>query len=347
MKLKITIIAALFSLISMKIFSQDEEKPGLEVSGSVDTYYKYDFSGKDQINQYTYYGEEQNGIGIGMVDVSLSQEVGKASFVGEVAFGPRAAVSGGTVQNLYVSYKFSDLLSVTGGFMATYVGYEVISPVPNFNYSTSYLFSNGPFQNGGVKANLTFSDKFGLMVGIFNHFDSYTNDSQPLSFGAQLYVAPVDGMNIYLNLASSHVSGEEIDLTATWQATDNFLVGLNAANRSDGSLLISDALTKVSFTGVAAYLDYSVSDMFGLGLRYENFSDTKDATVFGFYDPAAGSFVKTSVNSITLSANINAGPLRIIPEFRTDMGSNEIFTDSNGNGAKSAAEFLIAAVYSF
>jgi hypothetical protein len=36
--------------------------------------------------------------------------------------------------------------------------------VANFHYSTSYLFTNGPFQNAGVKANYAISDKVGIMV---------------------------------------------------------------------------------------------------------------------------------------------------------------------------------------
>ncbi len=344
MKLKLTVVAVLVFLTSVSLYAQDAQKPGLDVSGSVDTYYKYDFSGKNQIP--TYYGEAQNSFGIGMVDVSLSQSVGKASFVGEVAFGPRAAESApGPVQNLYVSYKFSDLLTITGGFMATYVGYEVISPVPNFNYSTSYLFSNGPFQNGGLKANFTFSKKVQLMVGLFNHFDWYNNlnpgsgSSNPLSYGAQLYLIPVDGMNIYLNLASSQYSGEVIDLTANYQATPKLLVGLNAAKRDNGFLLISDAALNVDYTGAAVYLDYSISDPFALGLRYENFTDV-NGSIFGY-----GS--KTNVNAITLSANLKSGPLRLIPEFRYDAGSHQIFTDSNNAGVKSATQVLLAAVYSF
>jgi hypothetical protein len=38
--------------------------------------------------------------------------------------------------------------------------------VANFHYSTSYLFTNGPFQNAGVKANYAISDKVGIMVGL-------------------------------------------------------------------------------------------------------------------------------------------------------------------------------------
>jgi hypothetical protein len=139
-------------------------------------------------------------------------------------------------------------------------------------------------------------------------------------------------MNIYLNLASSHYSGEELDLTATWQATDKFLIGLNAAKRSNGFLLISEAMNMTDFTGVAGYLDYNFTDVFGLGLRFENFKDN-------------GSDI--SINAITLSGNINAGPLRIIPEIRMDAGSEEIFSDSDGAPVKSATQALIAAVYSF
>jgi hypothetical protein len=61
--------------------------------------------------------------------------------------------------------------------MGTFIGYEVISPLANFHYSTSYLFTNGPFQNAGVKLNYAISDKIGIMVGAFNDsWNSYKAD---------------------------------------------------------------------------------------------------------------------------------------------------------------------------
>jgi hypothetical protein len=50
--------------------------------------------------------------------------------------------------------------------MGTFIGYEVISPLANF-HSTSYLFTNGPFQNAGIKQTMLYL-KVGLMVGAFN-----------------------------------------------------------------------------------------------------------------------------------------------------------------------------------
>ncbi len=91
--------------------------------------------------------------------------------------------------------------------MATFVGYEVISPVGIFNYSTSYLFTNGPFQNAGVKATYAFSDKVSLMAGIFNDsWNVYQSGGRVNTFGAQLMVAPVKGLTAYLNLVTGPAS---------------------------------------------------------------------------------------------------------------------------------------------
>ena len=167
----------------------------LEISGSVDAYYKYDFA--KQANIGTSFASDQNSVSLGMVDIALKKTTGKASFVGEVSFGPRGQSQSilpqdGTpesfhIQNLYASYAFSDKFSMTAGFMGTFVGYEVISPVGNFNYSTSYLFTNGPFQNAGIKANYAISDKVGVMVGLFN--DSWNTYIANPSFGVNTFGA--------------------------------------------------------------------------------------------------------------------------------------------------------------
>jgi hypothetical protein len=167
---------------------------------------------------------------------------------------------------------FNDLITVTGGFMGTFIGYEVISPAANFNYSTSYLFSNGPFQNGGIKVDFAFSERVGLMLGVFNNFDSYTNDGSGLDLGAQLYLMPVEGWDLYLNFVSSDDSGTEVDITTTFQASDKLLVGLNAARRTRGNFFVEDEGEGVNFSGVAGYLNYSVSDPVSAWLTLRIFS---------------------------------------------------------------------------
>ncbi len=344
-----------------------EEDEKLKISGSVDTYYKYDFSG--QANIGTSFANEHNSISIGMLDLVFEKTSGKASFVGEIAFGPRNAGSAGPapsttevvtgivsdssgtlplfgsvanyaprIQNLYVSYALTDKLSITGGYMGTFVGYEIISPTGNFNYSTSYLFTNGPFQNAGVKLEYAFSDKFAVMAGVFNPWNVYTADPEvgPSSFGAQIYVSPLDGWDAYINLITGD-NGTEVDLTTTFQVSDPLMLGLNAAYYTDGG----EGAEEASFSGAAAYLNYSLSDAAALGLRYEYFSASATTGILG-------GMADGNVSAITLSGNIKGGEsLTLIPELRFDTSDQDIFLDSDGGATGSATQFLIGAVFAF
>lgn len=344
-----------------------EEDEKLQISGSVDTYYKYDFSGQSNIG--TSFAGDHNSVSIGMLDLVFEKSSGKASFVGEIAFGPRNLGSAGPsnsatgvlsgissdtsgvipvfgavsdyaprIQNLYVSYALTDKLSITGGYMGTFVGYEIISPTGNFNYSTSYLFTNGPFQNGGVKLDYAFSDQFAVMVGMFNPWNVYTADPDvgPSSFGAQVYVSPVEGWDAYINFVTGGESGTEVDLTTTYQISDPLMLGLNAAYYSDGG----EGAEEASFSGAAAYLNYSVSDAAALGLRYEYFSASAASGILSGVEDG-------NVSAITLSGNIKGGDLTFIPELRFDTSDQDIFFDSDGGATGSATQFLVGAVYSF
>ena len=312
--------------------------PPLVFSGSVDTYYKADFSGHSNIP--TSFANENNSVSIGMIDLALKKKVGKAAFVGELSFGPRSdqsiPTSGYHIQNLYVSYDVTDKFNLTAGYMATFVGYEVISPVGNFNYSTSYLFTNGPFQNAGFKATYAFSDKVSLMAGIFNNQWNYysslnaakTGSGDVSTFGAQLMVAPVKGWTAYLNLVTGSYSGTEFDLTTAYQITNAFKLGVNAATFSAPN-------NGGGFEGVALYPQIAVSPIVTFGLRGEYFK-VKDN----------GGDVK----AITVTSNIKAGPLTVIPEVRFDTKSDAFgaaFTDSNGMATNHASQFVLAAVYAF
>ncbi|WP_340696539.1 outer membrane beta-barrel protein [Flavobacterium gyeonganense] len=262
------------------------------------------------------------------------------SFVGEISFGPRGQYQSipngdGTdansfhIQNLYASYAVSDKLSLTAGYMGTFIGYEVISPVGNFHYSTSYLFTNGPFQNAGVKANYAITEKFGAMVGVFNDsWNTYKADPQKglNAVGGQLsYVT--DKASAYLNFMDGSVSGTIVDLTATFQLTDKFKLGLNAADFSNEG--------DVGYTGAALYPSYAITDAFALGIRGEYFKSKEGSD-------------DTDITALTLSGNYKINGLTIIPEFRFDSNSDKVkFVDSDLVPAKSASQVLLALVYGF
>lgn len=351
MNKKIILIAVFSaSVITVKAAGNPIDTPKthdapLVLSGSVDAYYKYDFSGLKNIP--TSFASDQNSVSIGMIDLGLKKKGGKASFVGEVSFGPRSDQSIPTantnyhIQNLYVSYDVTNKLNLTGGYMSTFIGYEVISPAGNFNYSTSYLFTNGPFQNAGFKATYAFSDKFSLMAGIFNdEWNVYQSAHNVDAFGVQLFLAPAKGWTAYINLLTTNnstpTSGTEIDLTTAYQFTNAFKLGLNAADYAANN----DAGTG-GFEGMALYPQLAVSGVVTLGLRGEYFKN-KPGT-YQSTGPAAGE----SMTGLTLTANIKSGPLTLIPEVRLDNGSKNIFTDSNAAANKSASQFVLATVYAF
>lgn len=333
-------------------YSQSEEtekEPFLEFAGSVDLYYKYDFSGNANIG--TSFADDHNSFSIGMVNLITSKTVGKASFVADVALGPRNAASAGpsanelqpAIQNLYISYSLTDRLSVTAGYMGTFVGYEIISPVGNFNYSTSYMFTNGPFQNAGLKLAYQVNDKIGLMAGVFNDWNVYSQPSGEgiNSFGGQLSLSPVEGMNIYINAITGEANGTEFDLTAGYQITDKFYMGLNAANWTYNSPDINETS---EFAGVALYSQLGLTDGFSIGLRAEEF--TTSLTDYIGTDGMSG-LEAEDVFALTLSGNIGKGNLVFIPEIRFDKASQNVFTDKNDEATDLAAQILFAAVFSF
>src|SRR4051812_33490109 len=121
---KTLLLSTLFCIAAFAVKAQDTVKTTpdapLIIYGSVDTYYKYDFSKHGNIQ--TYFGSDQNSVSIGMIDLGLKKKVGKASFVGEMSFGPRgqeqSILPGATgdsyhIQNLYVGYDVTDKLNLT------------------------------------------------------------------------------------------------------------------------------------------------------------------------------------------------------------------------------------------
>jgi len=342
--------------ISNTAFAQEEktekekEDESLKVFGSVDTYWKYDFSGYTDSdgtsNIKTSFADNQNSISIGMLSVGLSKKVGKTSFLGEFSFGPRSFKSIPTfqidstddininIQNLLITYELTSKLSLTVGYMGTFIGYEVISPTGNFNYSTSYLFSFGPFQNAGLRFDYALTDNFGLMIGVFNDWNVYQDFNGVTDLGGQIFWSPVDGYDIYLNFLTGDPSGTIFDLTAGFQLTESFYLGINAADYK--------AKDESGYNGVAIYPQIALGESFTLGLRSEYFmiKDQKDE---------AGQIVTQGENvfSNTITGNYYVGPLTVTTELRIDGASTDFFRDEASNQTSSASQFLIAAIFAF
>jgi hypothetical protein len=316
-----------------------------DVTGFVDVYYQYNLNGASLGT--TSFTSDHNSFALGMAKLGLSKEIGKVGFGIDLAFGPRADAANGysgttfaPVQQLFVTYAPTDKITLTAGNFGTHVGYEYIDASSNFHYSTSYMFSKGPFYHTGVKADFVLTDKIGAMIGVFDDTDSKFDVVDGKHIGAQLSYAS-DAGEVYLNFlrgteGSDSSSFNQVDLMAAFPLSDKLSLGVNATvkpikNQAVGS---SDA----TWYGAALYLGFQAKENLGLGLRAEYFNDA-DAYIFGTQD--------LSVIDITASANITIDKLTIIPEFRIDIFSEDFTFDADGNAANISPTFILAAYYAF
>ena len=345
--------------------AQDSTATPLTISGSVDTYYRTSLNTSDKDPKYAApLSSFANGAGfnIGMINLVSSKEGEKSGFVADLVFGPRGASAGANddalnvVNQLYAYYNLNDKLTFTMGRFNTYLGYEVISPASNFNYSTSHLFSYGPFSHTGAKLNYAVTDKLSVMVAALDQLDytsTFTDRSQNnMMYGAQIGYSN-DALGLYINYLGGNTGPDgsdtttynQIDLTAGLQATDDFYVGLNATIASQATTSKSE--DAAAFSGLALYAQYAMSDAFSLGFRGEYVSDKNTkiglpSSVLSLTDP----HTKGSVIDLTLSGRYQVGDLTFIPEIRTDMYSEDIVL-LNGDKKKGISSISLAAVYAF
>jgi len=334
------------------------EKPKPVISGSVDVYYRYNFSNpKDgATNNLTSFTNSQNSFELGMASIRLDHSWGKASVTADLGFGRRAQefsyndgdgnsfLSLASVKQLFVSYAISDKFKLTMGKWGTHVGYEVVDAYLNRNYSMSYMFSYGPFFHTGLKADIVLGSKTGFMIGIANPTDYSTTTSSAKWLIAQFSTGSNSGkFKAFLNYQGGNYDLDsklnQVDLVVTAALGDHFSLGYNGTVQTrKPSGKESD-----SWWGSALYLNADPSSTFGITLRGEYFSDEGDKNGAG--ESLLG--FNSSIFATTLSFNIKVGALTIIPELRFDNASDNLFTKSDGAGTKSTATALLGATYSF
>ena len=325
------LLTGLTLLTAITLFAQDgeETKAAVSISGSVDAYYQTNLSASDTNAQSfgTSFADEL-GFALGMANIIATYEGEKTGAVADVAFGPRgeSATGGYDINQLYAYWNVTEGTTLTMGRFNTYLGYEVISPVGNFNYSTSYLFSSGPFSHVGLKADFALSDDFSLMLAIMNVTDTNNNLTGVYSAGAQLGYSD-QFLNFYYDGGES--LGFEIDYTGGFNVSEDLFLGINAAyadNEGEG------------FSGVALYPQLATDENFTIGLRGEYFATRSDAVSD---DP--------SVFAATLTGSFALENLIIKPEIRLDSWGSDVepYFDADGAASKSLSSFLVAAIYSF
>jgi len=358
--------------------AQDSTKT-FTLSGSVDTYVHTSLgirNGASYAPSTSF--SNLRGFGLGMVNLIGSYQGEKVGFTADLVFGPRGydAVFANTYSNqrivnqMFAYVKLGKAVTLNLGQFNTFLGYEVISPTLNFNYSTSYMFSWGPFNHTGLRADFDLGGGLIAKLAVMNPTDFVEfNPVKAVTLGAQVGYTNDNG-GIWFNFLYGDQDGKlkdvsapndtlstgtlfQGDITTGWSISDAFYLGVNATYRtlakgeqstaaSQGDP-ITDTDSGQGFMGVAIYPKLTLSDNFALGLRAEYFAVKKGYIApFGLDAKGDGSVI-----DLTLSGNIKVGGLTIIPEVRIDKTSEDSYMDDDGKAKDMIPSLTLAAVYKF
>jgi hypothetical protein len=349
------------------------------LNGSLDSYFHKSFGTVEQAPRTSF--SNLPGFSVGMINLVAWYTSKKSGFVADLVFGPRGSdavfnaplyrnASGGSssqiINQMYAYYQLSSRVKMSLGQFNTFLSYEFISPVKNFHYSTSYLFSYGPFNHTGLWTDIDLLNGWTAKLAIMNPTDfTEFNPFGAYILGGQLGYS-TEGKSFYLNTTIGDPDGKltasdsvgtssvgramHIDLTASWDVTAKYNIGLSASYKTiqPGEVkTVTDAqqstLKDYGFYGLILYQKLALDDSFILGLRTEYFGEFQNGVgALGTYSVSG----KASVLSGTLSGNITAGGFKLIPELRIDKTSEGSFTSrTTGESVNQMASVNLAVVY--
>ncbi|MEO6814936.1 MAG: outer membrane beta-barrel protein [Ginsengibacter sp.] len=321
-----------------------------KLSGSADVYYRYDFNNPKvaPYNNFTSFTHSQNSFEPGMISVKAEHAIGKVGLVADIGFGKRAqefsyndSGSSVAIKQLYVTYVPVSGVKITLGSWVTHIGYEAVDACLNRNYSMSYLFSYGPFFHTGLKSELALGERSSLMIGIVSPFDLKYASGLPKMMIAQLATTSKDEK---LKASFNYQGGKyndsarlyQEDIVINYSIFDKFGLGYNGTLQTRQEHNSIKWNTAGSWWGSALYVTADPKSWLGFTLRQEYFSDKKNVLGIDAY-----------VFETTFSTNFKIDDLMLIPEFRYENASKNIYKKSNGAFLKNTGSFLLAAVYKF
>jgi hypothetical protein len=366
-QLHLQILFTALSIVNNVAFAQEQKAEDdatteeISIAGSVDTYFHKSFGTVEKAPRTSF--ANLPGFSLGMINVIAMYKGKKSGLVADLVFGPRGSdavfnaplyknTSGGAssqiINQMYVYYQISKGVRLNFGQFNTFLSYEVISPAKNFHYSTSYLFSYGPFNHTGIWADLNLKKGWSAKLAIMNPTD-YTefNPFNSYTFGGQIGITKTES-SFYLNATYGDPDGKlhasdsigcvskgnawQADLVGSLNVTSKYTIGMGASYRAIGpgevktiTSIEKPDLKNYGFCGVIIYQKISFSEVFSLGLRTEYFAEFNNGVgAIGTYSVNN----KASVMAYTLSANIKASNLKIIPEVRLDKTSDNAYTRS-------------------
>ena len=283
-----------------------------------------------------------------------AEEAGDAGFRLDLNFGytvPKAIHATGAassddfdIRQAYISYMapVGSGLRLDFGKFITDHGSEVIEGYEdwNLNYSRSFLFYFSiPFTHTGLRATYSVNDALMLSGAIVNGWDNVKDNNTSKS--VHLHAAITPWTDTVVNV--KYMVGSEQDNNNNLR----HLFNLNLSKQFGKLTLKADyvygteenvpGIGDSTWTGVAGYARYAVSDRFALNARAEVFSDEDGART--------GTAQDLWELTLTPEYAVNEN-LLIRAEYRHDNSDNDVF-DKDGSVSDTQDTVALNAIYHF
>ena len=251
------------------------------------------------------------------------------------------------VQEAYLTYALgSSGLGLKAGKYVTYEGIEVVAGGANPTITRGFLFGMAEcVSHTGVELSFS-SGMFEGHIGAINGWDLMVDNNTMPSIMAKV------GLNLGdpLMIAVSGIMGPEQTANTDDMRTSVDLVGVTKlipkvdlwfqGNYGMESFDATKADSSASWLGFGVQPLVHLSEKFGLGLRYEYFSDPDGVRAI------LGKDINLQTFSVAPTFWITTG-LTARVEFRMDMASEDIYQDSDGAATGSQMQVAADMVASF
>ncbi|MCC6503568.1 MAG: porin [Deltaproteobacteria bacterium] len=327
----------------------------VQINGALSAGYNYNFNEPHTraINLRPF-NDAHNSFALELAQLAFHKDAanaGEAGFRLDLNFGytvPKAIHSTGAassddfdVRQAYISYvaPVGSGLKLDFGKFVTDHGLEVIEGYEdwNLNYSRSFLFYYSiPFTHTGLRATYKVGDMFTLSGAVVNGWDNVKDNNNSKSFHAHAIITPLPDMTVNLK----YMAGTEANDT-------RHLFNVNLSKSFGALTLKADyvygsednvpSIGDSTWTGVAGYARYAVSEKFAMNLRAEVFSDNEGART----GTAQDLWEVTLTPEYTINDN-----LVVRAEYRHDESNKDSF-DKGASVSDTQDTLGVNAVYHF
>jgi len=341
------------------------QAPAVQISGSVDAYYTYNFNtpkvecgaaqGVAIYNCFRTSDVTHNAFSLSLAELSVAKKStadSRAAFRVDLGFGPTATIlnefePGGAevyhnVAQAYVGYlaPIGNGLQVDFGKFYTPVGFESVNSQNNWNYSRSLNFALAvPRYHAGLRATYAVNDKVSVMGMLTNGWNNVVEDNGAKTLGGQITIKP----NAAFMISTAYIGGPEqennnADWRHLWDSVASYEINTKvsvAANYDYGQE--TQGTKTVKWQGIAGYLKFQPTEWFALTPRVEYYNDKHGATT--------GEIQNVKEATLTLEFKPKGGVLTRV-EYRGDS-SNHPYFYKNTLEVSGQRTLTVGVVYAF